>query len=190
MASVLDIATGSVPGTPQRINLNSSVKTVSANSMAISSTTSLKRNTAKAPSAVSIPTFNKSDIVPVIVPRTSIRSDMTVDSRKEVGVGGRTVALSLQSKATDSPQFSNRREEMDKLTISQVSESTSSKVSELSSIAERNIFPAVTSSNQGFSTAERISKDERCVGTLKHEMSSMREPTANTQPESSMYLLP
>ncbi|XP_015886848.2 katanin p80 WD40 repeat-containing subunit B1 homolog KTN80.4 isoform X3 [Ziziphus jujuba] len=170
---------GSAPGTPQRINVNSTPKTIPASSMALPSTTTLKRNSAKAHSVANVPTFNKSDIIPVIVPRTSIRSDLAAESRKEGGLVARTMPLSLQSKATEFRRFPNSREEVDKPTVPVVSEPTP-KVAEFSSVADRNFFPAVTSSTHGISTT---AKDERCNLSGKQETSSMMEPTANCEPE-------
>ncbi|KAF3457932.1 hypothetical protein FNV43_RR02593 [Rhamnella rubrinervis] len=174
-------STGTAPATPQRINVNSSPKAIPVSSVALPSTTSLKRNSAKSHSTANASTFNKSDIIPVIVPRTSIRSDPAAESRKEVGIAGRTVPLSLQSKATDFRRFPNSREEVDKPTISVVSEPTSSKATEFSSVADRNFFPAATSSTHGIATTM---KDERCISSGKQETSSLMDPTANCEPES------
>lgn len=181
-------ATGNAPGTPQKINVNSSPKAIPASSVALPSTTALKRNSAKSHSTANVPTYNKSDIIPVIVPRTSIRSDLASESRKEVGVAGRTMPLSLQSKATDFRRFPNSREEVDKPTISVVSEPTptSSKATEFSSVVERNFFPAAGSLAHGIATTM---KDERCISSGKQETSSLMDPTASCEPESCMYLI-
>ncbi|KAM5566327.1 katanin p80 WD40 repeat-containing subunit B1 [Rosa sericea] len=173
--------TGSVPGTPQRISLNSSPKTIVASSVSVPSATTLKRNSVK----TSVPTFNKSDVIPVIVPRTSVRSELAAESRKEASVAGRTMPFSSQSKTNDFRKFSNTREEVDKPTVSIVSESTTSKATELSSTVDRSGFSTVVSSSQGIDTAEKNMKDDRCVGPGKQETSSLMEPTASYQHESS-----
>jgi len=59
-------ATGSVPGTPQRIGLNASPKTIPASSMAVPSGTAPKRSSAKAQSSSGVPILNKLDVIPVI----------------------------------------------------------------------------------------------------------------------------
>lgn len=183
--SILYEATGSAPGTPQRINLNSSPKTIVASSASVPSATTLKRNSIK----TSVPTFNKSDVIPVIVPRTSIRSELAAESRKEASVAGRTMTFSLQSKTNDFRKLSSSREEVDKPTVSIVSESTTSKATELSSTADRNGLSTVISSTQGIDTTEKSMKDDRCVGPGKHETNSVMEPTASYQHESCMYLI-
>jgi len=181
-------ATGSVPGTPQRIGLNASPKTIPASSMAVPSGTAPKRSSAKAQSSSGVPILNKLDVIPVIVPRTNTRSEQAAESRKEVGIAGRTMPFSLQSKATDFRKFSNSRDEVDKPIVSALPEFTGSKAAELSSGADRNIFPAVKSSIQGISAAEKSMKDDRFVGSGKHEINSTTEPAASYQHESCMYL--
>lgn len=169
--------------------MNSSPKTIAATSAAVPSATTLKRSSTKINSTANLPSFNKSDVIPVIVPRTSIRSELPAESRKEAGVSGRTLAFSLQSKATDFRKLSNSREEVDKPTVSSVSDSAASKATELSSAADKNGFSTVISSTQGIHTAERNTKDDRYFGPGKHETSSMVEATASYQHESCMYLI-
>ncbi|XP_062159219.1 katanin p80 WD40 repeat-containing subunit B1 homolog KTN80.4 isoform X2 [Alnus glutinosa] len=177
-------STGSVPGTPQRIGLNASPKTIPASSMAVPSGTAPKRSSAKAQSSSGVPILNKLDVIPVIVPRTNTRSEQAAESRKEVGIAGRTMPFSLQSKATDFRKFSNSRDEVDKPIVSALPEFTGSKAAELSSGADRNIFPAVKSSIQGLSAAEKSMKDDRFIGSGKHEINSTTEPAASYQHES------
>ncbi|XP_058099733.1 katanin p80 WD40 repeat-containing subunit B1 homolog KTN80.3 [Magnolia sinica] len=78
-------STGSVPSTPQRVALSSGPKTTATNSAAVPSVTTQKRSAPKTQSATNIQIFNKSDVVPVIVPRTSARVEQASDSRKEAG---------------------------------------------------------------------------------------------------------
>ncbi|KAL9324642.1 hypothetical protein ACSQ67_009499 [Phaseolus vulgaris] len=135
-------STGSAPSTPQRINLNSGPKTVTGGSTTVLNTTAQKRTSLKSHTTSSVPLVNKSDIIPVIVPRTSLRSEPVADSRKEVGVAGRTMPFPLQSKAADVRKFSNNRDDVDKPLPSPLTESAASKGNELSSFADRNNFPA------------------------------------------------
>lgn len=178
-------ATGSVPGTPQRISLNSSPKAIVSSSVSVPSATSLKRNSVK----TSVQTFNKSDVIPVIVPRTSARSELAAESRKEASVAGRTMPFSSQSKTNDFRKFSNAREEVDRPTISIVSESIATKATELSTTVDRSGFSKTISSSQAIDSAERNMKDDRCVGPGKQETSSLMEPSASFQHESCMYLI-
>lgn len=172
-------SSGNVPSTPQRITLSSSPKKVPPSSTAIPSAAATKRNSAKAASA---PTFNKSEVMPVIVPRNSIVQDMPAESKKEVGLVGRTMPFSLQSKATDFRRFPHGREDADKPAVSVQTESTAPRSAEFS-ISERSTFARVTSSVQGISS-EKNTKDDRGVGSGRLEMSSMTEPTASCQPDS------
>jgi hypothetical protein len=181
-------ATGSVPSTPQRISFNASPKTIPASSMAVPSGTAPKRNYTKAHSTVNVPVINKLDVIPVIVPRTNMRSEQAADSRKELGLAARTMPFSLQSKATDFRKLSNIRDEVDKQIVSVLPEFTGSKAAELSSASDRNIFPAAKSLTQGVSAEEKSMKDDRFIGSSKHEMNSMMESSASYQHETCMYL--
>lgn len=149
-------ATGSAPSTPQRINPNSGPKTVSGGSTAVHNATAQKRGSLKSQTTSGVPLINKSDTIPVIVPRTTLRSEPVADSRKEVGVSGTTMPLSLQSKAVDIRKYSNSRDDEDKLPFSLVAESASSKSSESSGFADKNNFPASVSSTQGIPTSKTV----------------------------------
>lgn len=172
-------STGSVPGTPQRVNLNTGPKTTLA-----SSTTAPKRISAKAHSTANVSAFNKSDVIPVIVPRTNVRLDQAAESRKEVGVSGRTIPFSLQSRTSDFRKSPNRRDELERPTVSVPSENAGSKATDLSTVADRNIFPAVKCSTPGISAAERNVKDDRCIGSGRQEMNSTMEPPPNYHHEN------
>lgn len=156
-------AIGSTPSTPQRINLNSAPKAASGGSMAGPNATAQKRGSLKSHTSSNVPVMNKSDIIPVIVPRTSIRSEPGVESRKEVGVAGRLMSLSLQSRAADIHKFPNR-DEMDKPPISPLSESASSKDGELGALADKNDCPTTVASIQGMPTSEKSLNYTRCLG--------------------------
>ncbi|KAK7273449.1 hypothetical protein RIF29_14499 [Crotalaria pallida] len=138
---------GSTPSTPQRINLNSAPKASSGSLMAGPNATAQKRGSLRSHTSSNVPVINKSDIIPVIVPRTSVRSEPGVEPRKEVGVGGRLMSLSLQSRAADIHKFPNK-DEVDKPSTSPLSESASSKDSELGALADKNNFPTSVASIQ------------------------------------------
>ncbi|KAF1869610.1 hypothetical protein Lal_00017185 [Lupinus albus] len=135
---------GSTPSTPQRINLNSASRAASAGSAAGPNATAQKRASLRSHTSSNVPAISKSDIIPVIVPRTSIRSEPGVESRKEVGVGGRLMSLPLQSRAADMHKFSNR-DEVDKPSISPSFESALTQDSELDTSVDKNKFPTVAS---------------------------------------------
>ncbi|KAJ0038418.1 hypothetical protein Pint_21929 [Pistacia integerrima] len=176
-------STGSVPGTPQRVNLNTGPKTSIASSVTAPSATVSKRNSTKVNSTSNVSILNKSDIVPVIVPRTNTRFEQAAESRKEVDIVGRTMPFSLQSKTADFRKFPNSGDEVDRPTLPVLSETTGPKASELSSVADRNTYPAVKGSVQGASAAERNMKDDRFVISGKSESMSMSESPASYHDE-------
>ncbi|XP_020115278.1 katanin p80 WD40 repeat-containing subunit B1 homolog isoform X2 [Ananas comosus] len=74
-----------VPGTPQRIGLSAAAKPTASSSGPASSTPNLKRNSSKSHSTANVLSFNRADVVPVIVPRTSSRTELASDSIRESG---------------------------------------------------------------------------------------------------------
>lgn len=179
-------ATGSLPGTPQRVTLNTGPKTTLTSSTTAPNSAAPKRISSKTHSTANVSVFNKSDVIPVIVPRTNVRLDQATESRKEVGASGRTISFSSQSRASDFRKSPNRRDELERSTVAVPSENAGSKAMDLSTVADRNVFPAVKSSIQGISAAERNVKDERCIGSGRQEMNSMMEPPPNYQHDNCM----
>nr|CAN69414.1 hypothetical protein VITISV_026914 [Vitis vinifera] len=116
--------------------------------------------------------------------RTNVRLDQAAESRKEVGVSGRTIPFSLQSRTSDFRKSPNRRDELERPTVSVPSENAGSKATDLSTVADRNIFPAVKCSTPGISAAERNVKDDRCIGSGRQEMNSTMEPPPNYHHEN------
>ncbi|XP_044493295.1 katanin p80 WD40 repeat-containing subunit B1 homolog KTN80.4-like isoform X2 [Mangifera indica] len=174
-------STGGVPGTPQKVNLNTAPKTSVTSSVSAPSATVSKRNSTKVNSTSNVSVLNKSDIVPVIVPRTNTRFEQSAESRKEVDIVGRTMPFSLQSKTADFRKFPNGGDEVDRPTVHVLSEITGSKASEFGSVADRNTFPAVKGSVQGVSAAERNMKDDRFVVSGQSESMPMSESPASNQ---------
>ncbi|XP_022636731.1 katanin p80 WD40 repeat-containing subunit B1 homolog [Vigna radiata var. radiata] len=161
-------SSGSAPSTPQRINLNSGPKTVPGGSTTVVNTTAQKRSSLKSHTTSNVPIVNKSDIIPVIVPRASARSsEPAADSRKEVGVAGRTMPFPLQSKAADMRKFSNNRDDVDKPLPSPLTESAASKSSELTGFADKNNFPASVSSTQDEARSLKVNRDVCSVEVQK-----------------------
>ncbi|OIW17365.1 hypothetical protein TanjilG_22477 [Lupinus angustifolius] len=147
---------GSTPSTPQRINLNSAPRAASGGSAAGPNATAQRRASLRSHTSSNVPAISKSDIVPVIVPRTSIRSEPGVESRKEVGVAGRLMSLPLQSRAADIHKFSNS-DEVNKPSISPSSESASTQDSEPDTSVDKNKFPTAVASIQGANRATKTS---------------------------------
>ncbi|XVE93004.1 hypothetical protein REPUB_Repub01dG0152500 [Reevesia pubescens] len=91
-------STGNVPSTPQRVNLNTAPKTTLPSSVTGPSVAAPKRSSTRASSAVNVPIFNKSDVIPVIVPRNDMRLEQAAESRREVGLSGRSLEQAAESR--------------------------------------------------------------------------------------------
>ncbi|XWS63239.1 hypothetical protein CRYUN_Cryun06bG0078500 [Craigia yunnanensis] len=91
-------STGNVPGTPQRVNLNTAPKTTQLSSVTVPSVAAPKRSSTRASSAVNVPILNKSDVIPVVVPRNDARLEQAVEPRKEVGISGRSLEQAAESR--------------------------------------------------------------------------------------------
>ncbi|WCJ40113.1 hypothetical protein M5689_021044 [Euphorbia peplus] len=175
-------STGSAPVTPQRVSLNSVLKPVSGPIMVNAAVS--KKTSTRGHSAANVPTLNKTDIIPVVVPRHNTRSEPVAEPRKDIGIAGRTMPFSLQSRTTDYRKFPNGREDMDLTTVPSPSESTSSKSAESSTVADRNVLPIVRGSVHGMSTAERIIKDDRPIRLGKNDPNLIQEPPNCFQDEN------
>ncbi|XP_011046585.1 PREDICTED: katanin p80 WD40 repeat-containing subunit B1 homolog isoform X2 [Populus euphratica] len=170
--------TGSAPGTPQRASLNTGLKATITGPITVPSTAAPKRSSMRVHSAVNVPVLNKADVIPVIVPRTNSRSEQVAGSRKEIDIAARTMPFSLHLKTTDFRKFSNSREDMDQPTTSiQPAETTGCKATELISVTDRNISPAVKGSIHGLTTAEQS------FGSGNYKSDSTLEPPTSYQKE-------
>ncbi|KAJ4949839.1 hypothetical protein NE237_005577 [Protea cynaroides] len=178
-------STGSVPGTPQKVSVNSVSKTTTSSAVAAPSAATLKRSTTKSHSTSNHPVFNKSDVIPVIVPRSNVRLEQASDSRKEITAAGRTTSFSMQARVTDFRKLSNNRDDQEGPNISAHSVSIGYRTSELNEVTDQNFLPAVERLNPVISTtAERDVMDARCPGPGKYGMSSSSDPSVGYQHES------
>ncbi|CAA6655698.1 unnamed protein product [Spirodela intermedia] len=178
-------STGSVPGTPQRAGLNSGLKVTSTSSVAAPSVAVPKRTSSKT-SQANIQVFNKSDVVPVIVPRTSPRIELPAESRKDIGIG-RTAPYSVQPKLTDFRKLTNNRDDSEKTGFpvqSLRNETTGYKGMESDESVAEN-FPSTASvngANQPAISSARNSIDVRSIGMSKLGANTL-ESNANHQSE-------
>ncbi|KAJ4838561.1 hypothetical protein Tsubulata_024645 [Turnera subulata] len=177
-------STGSVPGTPQRANLNTGLKATIAGPTTVPSVATQKKNSSKNHSSVNVPIFNKADVIPVIVPRTNARMEQAAECRKDLGIVGRTMPFSLQSKTNDFRKFPNSREDIELSTPSMVSETAGCKAAELRGVAEGNTCPPIKGTVHGLSIAERHVEEDRTFGSDKAESNSMTEPPTSYMEES------
>ncbi|XP_042490922.1 katanin p80 WD40 repeat-containing subunit B1 homolog KTN80.4-like, partial [Macadamia integrifolia] len=172
-------STGSIPGTPQRVSLSSVPKTIVSSAVAAPSAATLKRSIAKSHSTSSHPVFNKSDVIPVIVPRNNVRVEQASDSKREIAAAGRTTPFFMQARVTDLRKLSNNRVDQERPNISAHSLSIYYKSTELNEVIDQNFLPAVEGLNPVITTAERDLKDARCLGPGKRGMSLSTEPSAD-----------
>uniref|UniRef100_A0A2P2M6Z8 Katanin p80 WD40 repeat-containing subunit B1 homolog n=1 Tax=Rhizophora mucronata TaxID=61149 RepID=A0A2P2M6Z8_RHIMU len=167
---------GSVPSTPQRVNLSTGPKTTMAGPIPISSAAAPKKSYTKAAhSAVNVPVINKADVIPVIVPRYNTRLEQASESRKEIGIAGRTMPFSLQSNMADYRKFPSNRDDVEQPSIN-FSVSTGQKATESSGPVDRNVLPPVKGSIHGLSTAEKNIMDDKSVALGGHAPRLMTEP--------------
>ncbi|OMO93691.1 hypothetical protein CCACVL1_06383 [Corchorus capsularis] len=82
----------------KRVNLNTAPKTTHPSSVTASTVAAPKRSSVRASSAVNFPVFNKSDVIPVNVPRNDTRLERAAGSRKEVGMSGRSLKHAAESR--------------------------------------------------------------------------------------------
>ncbi|KAI8527811.1 hypothetical protein RHMOL_Rhmol12G0103100 [Rhododendron molle] len=173
-------STGSAPGTPQRVNSNSGPKTTPISSVSVSGATALKRNMAKLHSTANASFFNASDAITVVVPRSNGRLEQAAELRKEGGVG-KMVPLPLQTKTSEIRKFSNVRDDLERPIPPVHPEADGFKVTELSGVASRNVFPAVESSAAGNPEADMNRKDGKCIVSGRLGTSLKMEPLGGYQ---------
>ncbi|KAJ6842532.1 katanin p80 WD40 repeat-containing subunit B1-like protein [Iris pallida] len=188
--------TGSTPGTPQRIGISPGPKVSTVNSASQPSSTTLKRSSSKSHGSANPQTFNKSDVVPVIVPRTnnpqtfnksevvsvivprtSSRAELASESRRE-NAGGRTVPYNGQSKLTDFRKYSNIRNDSDR-----GSGFMGNKTIPNDDLDQDFISPA-NGVDRPATAGDSNVDDARCVGSGKFGMSQLPEPSTSYNDEN------
>lgn len=176
---------GSAPGTPQRVNSNSGPKTTPISSVSVSGATALKRNMAKLHSTANASFFNASDAITVVVPRSNGRLEQAAELRKEGGVG-KMMPLPLQTKTSEIRKFSNLRDDLERPIPPVHPEADGFKVTELSGVASRNVFPAVESSAAGNPEADMNRKDGKCIVSGRLGTNLKMEPLGGYQHDGCM----
>ncbi|XP_008802561.2 katanin p80 WD40 repeat-containing subunit B1 homolog KTN80.4-like isoform X1 [Phoenix dactylifera] len=179
-------STGSVPGTPQRIGSSTGAKITAANSAATPGAPTLKRSSSKSHGTTNIQTFNKNDVIPVIVPRTSSRVELGSDSRKETGAG-RTLPYSVQSKFSDFRKLSNIRDDSDRSDISIQSGFVGNKNSESNEVLGQNFQSAGSGVDPPVSAGEHSLDDVKRTGTGKLGASLLTEPSTSYNHENGNF---
>ncbi|KAL2545679.1 Katanin p80 WD40 repeat-containing subunit B1-like protein [Forsythia ovata] len=176
-------STVSAPATPQRGNLSVVPRTTQINSMAVSNVTAPKRHSVRVQSTANISVFNRSEVIPVVVPRNNPRIEQAAEQRKE-GAPLRTLPLSMQSKTSDVRKFSSVRDDLERSTISSLSENEAPKAIDSSEVSDRSTFTEVRSSIVGVPAAERNAKDDKRMISGKVETNAAVDTPATCQRES------
>lgn len=99
-----------------------------------------KRNAVKVQSVANTSMVNRSDAIPVVVPRNNLRFEQAAESRKE-GIIGRTMPLSLQSRGLDIRSSSNIRDDFERPIASSQPDIQVAKASELSGVTDKKTIP-------------------------------------------------
>ncbi|KAK4423320.1 Katanin p80 WD40 repeat-containing subunit B1 [Sesamum alatum] len=173
-------STASTPCTPQRSNFSVVPKTSQINSSAVVNATNPKRQAAKGQSTASISVFNRSDVIPVFVPRNNQRLEQAAESRKE------DVPVKIyQSKASDLRKFMNARDDFERPVVSAQSDNELAKATDFS-VPDR-IGTSVKSSVGGVAAAERKSKDDKPMISRKVDTNATIDALARYQHESCTY---
>ncbi|PIA35318.1 hypothetical protein AQUCO_03500011v1 [Aquilegia coerulea] len=173
-------STSSVPGTPQRVGSTTGSKSTTASSVANPSAVTLKRSSSKSNAATNV--FSKSDVVPVIVPRTSTRVEQAAEIRKELGASGRTTSFSMHPKANDFQKLPSR-DDSDRSNATLQSRIMGCKTTELSEMTDQNFMSSVDGLNQQIPVTDRNLMDVRSLGPGKQRLSSSLEPSTGYQHE-------
>ncbi|KAL3830728.1 hypothetical protein ACJIZ3_019530 [Penstemon smallii] len=176
-------STATAPSTPQRPSINV-LKTTQVNSLPVTNAALPKRQSAKVQSSSSISVFNRSDMVPVIVPRNNPKVEQVAESRKE-GVQMKTVPLPLQSKTSDLRKYMNVRDNVEMSNVPAQSDTEFRNAMDLSA-SDRSIS-AVTSSVVGVAAAERKAKDDKLLSSGKVNTSAAFDNLARYQNESYQF---
>ena len=155
------------------------------NSAAQPGNTTLKRSSSKSHGTTNLPSFNKSDVVPVIVPRTSSRMELASDSRRDIGAG-RTLPYNIQSKLTDLRKLSNAND-LDRSSISTQSVFLGNKNTESNEDVDPNFVSAAICVNRPMVAAERNADEVRYVGSTKMGVSPLTEPSTSYHQDNCMF---
>ncbi|KAM3281387.1 katanin p80 WD40 repeat-containing subunit B1 KTN80.4 isoform X1 [Capsicum chacoense] len=170
------------PVTAQKVNLSIGPKASPISSRAVPNTTGVKRNSAKIQSTENASIVNKSEIIPVLVPRNNERMELASECRAG-GVAGREMPQRLQPKVSDwkSPTPDG---DLGRPTAAVQSEVEVPKATESSSPAERNIFPSVKCSIFGTATTDRNVNDNKNLLSTKLDINTAPESLSRHQIEN------
>lgn len=171
-------SSGTVPGTPQRNGVSAGPKMTAVNSVTQPGNTTFKRSSSKSHGTTNPPPYNKADVVPVVVPRTSLRMELSSDSRREVG-SGRSLSYNVQPKFNDSRKLSNASD-LDRPSI----------YIQSGFLGNKNTAPTEDQEPNFVSDSNDVSRpvtDERNVDEVRYVMPAKMGVSAMTEPSTSYH---
>ncbi|KAG6516354.1 hypothetical protein ZIOFF_026813 [Zingiber officinale] len=185
--SFLNKASTGILSTPQKVGTSGAPKTTATAPSAVASITA-KRSSTKSNVATSLQAINKTNIIPVIVPRSSPRPDLSSDSAssdsaKETDVG-RTIQSDIQSKFSSFRNAPNIREDSDKADVSK-SGFVASRNTEQHELLGQNAISSGISITQALTVAGANNLDDvRHVATARARTNLFRETVSNYDQET------
>ncbi|RWW67638.1 hypothetical protein BHE74_00024897 [Ensete ventricosum] len=171
-----------VPGTPQRIATSAGTKTTTTAPALAPVATTVKRSASKAQATTNLPTIKKCDIIPVIVPRTSPRLELSADSIND-GIG-RTVPYDIQSKSANFRKVSNINENSERADMSVQSGFVRSRSTEQNEPMDQTAISSGNAVTQRVTGGETNLDDVKRVTTGRPEANLFRESSANYDQEN------
>ncbi|KAL6505930.1 hypothetical protein OROHE_023309 [Orobanche hederae] len=179
-------STVSTPSTTLRPNLSVVPKTIQISSSTVANVTNTKRQAAKVQSTAGISVFNRSDVVPFVVPRTNPRLEQAAESKKE-DVPVNTVVLPLQSKKSDIRKFENSRDDLERnVSISTQSDNELPKAMDLC-FSDRSTCNSVKTSFSRVAAADRKAKDDKPLISRKVDTNATIDALPRYQHENYDY---
>lgn len=153
------------------------------NASTISSTTNQKRQAAKAQATANISLFNRSDVIPVLVPRNDPRSEQAAEFKKE-DVTAKALPLHSQSKTSDVRKVINTRDVFEKTTVSTQSDNELPRSMD-SNVPDRSFSASVKNSIRGIA-AEKKARDDKSMISRRVDTNAAIDNLARYQHESCM----
>ncbi|XP_057773698.1 katanin p80 WD40 repeat-containing subunit B1 homolog KTN80.4-like isoform X1 [Salvia miltiorrhiza] len=176
-------SSASTPSTPQKSNFSVVPKTMQITAPAISSATNPKRQAAKAQSTANI-LFNRSDVIPVIVPRNNPRAEQATEFRKE-DAPVKAVPLHSQSKTSDVRKIISPGDVFERTNIPTQSDNELPKSMD-SNVPDRTFSASIKNSISGLA-ADRKVRDDKPMISRRVDTNAAIDTLARYQHENYEY---
>eukprot|EP01018_Ginkgo_biloba_P024243 Gb_06352 [translate_table: standard] len=182
----------SVPSTPQRAGMSFASKNLPASSAPPSYVLTPKKNiVSRVQPTTSFQALGRSDVVPVIVPRNSVRLETTADSKKEMNNIGRTLPCTVSSKSSDVMKPMTSRDEFDRIDMACQSGSLHLKRAMCNDRTDQNFVSRLdTSSINSTAVAEGNQAGVRCIGASKFRRNTSLESVGSPHDRNATFPWP